>query len=103
MSTSIRSTNSDSSDDHYSSDEDEDDNSDPDPDSDSDPLDRLNQDEDVIRVAEEAQEEDLDEAAQSAELEVMLTDSERKAASTALSKVSIVIYLRASVFTDHTL
>jgi hypothetical protein len=63
----------------------------------------LDQDEDVIRAAEEAQEGDLAEAAQSAELEVMVTHSEQKAASTALSKVSIiVIYIRV-IFTDHTL
>ena len=51
------------------------------------PMDMLDQDEDVIRAAEEAQEEDLDEVAQSAELELMVTDSEQHAASTALSKV----------------
>ena len=55
--------------------------------------DALDQDEDVIRAAEEAQEEDLDEAVQSAELEVTVTDHERCVASTALSKVSIIIYV----------
>lgn len=52
----------------------------------------LDQDEDVIRAAEETQEEDLIEAARSAELEVTVTDSEQTVASTALSKVSPVVY-----------
>jgi len=59
---------------------------------DLDASDMLDQDEDVIRAAEEAQEEDLREAAQLAELKVAVTDGEQKAASTALSKVSLVIY-----------
>jgi hypothetical protein len=62
---------------------------------DSSPFDTLDQDEDIIRAAEEAQAEDLNEAAQSAELQVIVTDGEQKVASTALSKVSIVIDLRA--------
>jgi len=55
---------------------------------DIDPSDALDQDEDVIQAAEEAQEKDLDEAAQLAELEVAVTNHERHVASTALSKVS---------------
>jgi hypothetical protein len=50
------------------------------------------QDEDVIRAAEEAQEGDLDEAAQTAELAVVVTDGEQKTASTALSKVSVALF-----------
>jgi hypothetical protein len=53
------------------------------------------QDEDVIRAAEEAQEGDLDEAANEAELTVTVTDHEKKVASKALSKVSDIIYLGA--------
>ena len=60
---------------------------------DSNPSDVLDQDEDVIQAAEEAQEKDLDEAAQLAELEVTVTNHERHVASTALSKVSIIIYI----------
>ena len=51
------------------------------------------QDEDVIQAAEEAQEGDLDAATEEAELAVMVTDGEQKSASTALSKVCIIIYL----------
>ena len=92
-----------------SSDDDGDDNSDDDGDDDSDddgdddeagtgindsnPSDVLDQDEDVIQAAEEAQEKDLDEAAQLAELEVTVTNHERHVASTALSGVSIIIYI----------
>jgi hypothetical protein len=50
------------------------------------------QDEDIIRAAEEAQESDLNEAVQSAELVVTVTDGEQKAASTALSKVSVALF-----------
>lgn len=78
-------------------DDDDDDRCNPD----YDPLDILNQDEVVIRAAEGAQEEDLDEAAQSAEFEVAVTDKEQKVASTALSKVSVVIYVRVRVLTHH--
>ena len=53
------------------------------------------QDEDVIRAAEEAQEGDLDEAANEAELTVTVTDHKKKVASKALSKVSDIIYLGA--------
>ena len=84
-----------------SSDDDGDDNGDDDGDddeagtgiNDSNPSDVLDQDEDVIQAAEEAQEKDLDEAAQLAELEVTVTNHERHVASTALSKVSIIIYI----------
>jgi len=68
---------------------------------DFDPLDILDQDEVVIWAAEEAQEEDLDEAAQSAKLKVVVMDKEQKVASTALSKVSVVIYVRVRVLTHH--
>jgi hypothetical protein len=54
--------------------------------------DTLDQDEDVIRVAEEAQEADLNDAAESAGLEVTVMDDEQKAASTALSKASVVVF-----------
>ena len=82
----IVSTSSDSSD----GDSDEDDREHCDATTHASPLDTLDQDEDIICAAEEAQEEDLNKAAQSAELEVTVTDSEQKAASTTLSKVSIV-------------
>jgi hypothetical protein len=52
------------------------------------------QDEDVIRDAEDAQQTDLVEAAQSAELELTVKDYERKAASTALAKVSLAITIK---------
>lgn len=52
--------------------------------------DTLDQDEDVILAAEAAQQEDLNDAEESAELAVMVTGDERKVASTALSKVSLV-------------
>ncbi len=68
---------------------------------DFDPLDILDQDEVVIWATEEAQEEDLNEAAQLAELEVVVMDKEQKVASTALSKVSVVIYVRVRVLTHH--
>ena len=68
---------------------------------DFDPLDILDQDEVVIQATEEAQEEDLDEAVQSAKLEVAVMDKEQKVASTALSKVSVVIYVRVRVLTHH--
>jgi hypothetical protein len=55
---------------------------------DEDPSEMLDQDEDVLRAAEEAQQEDLDIAAQCAELEVKVTRAEQNAASAALSKVS---------------
>ena len=61
------------------------------------------QDEDIIQAAEEAQEGDLDEAAQSAELAIMVTDGKQKVASTALSKASIIIYLGVTISADHTL
>ena len=61
-------------------------------DDDADPPDVLDQDEDVIRAAEEAQQEDLDAAEEMAETEVMVVGSEQKAASTALSKVSCSIH-----------
>ena len=54
------------------------------------PLDTLDQDNDVIQAAEEAQQEDLNEAAHLANLEIMVTNGEREAASMALSKVSSV-------------
>lgn len=53
-----------------------------------DSLDTLDQDEDVIRAAEESQQSDLEEAAATAESRVPVTESEQKAASTALTKVS---------------
>jgi hypothetical protein len=56
-------------------------------DNDSD-IDALDQDEDVILAAEMAQQADLVEAKQSAELELVLTDSEWNVASMALAKVS---------------
>ena len=65
--------------------------SDEDSDASADDLDLsdvLDQDEDIIRAAEEAQEEDLAEAAQLAELEVAVTDSEQTSASMAVSKIS---------------
>ena len=65
--------------------------SDEDSDASADDLDLsdvLDQDEDVIRAAEEAQEEDLAEAAQLAELKVAVTDSEQTSTSMAVSKVS---------------
>jgi hypothetical protein len=58
-----------------------------DDDDDSD-VETLDQDEDVIRAAEAAQQADLIEAEQSAELEFVLTDSEQNVASMALAKVS---------------
>jgi hypothetical protein len=54
------------------------------------------QDEDVIRDAEDAQQTDLVEAAQSAELELMVKDYQRKVASTALAKVSLAITIKTS-------
>ena len=54
--------------------------------------DTLDQDEDVIHAAEEAQEADLNDAAESAGLEVTVMDDEQKAASTALSKASVVVF-----------
>jgi len=54
-------------------------------------IDTPDQDEDVIRVAEAAQEEDLAEAEQLAELTVQVTNGEQKVASTALAKVSCTI------------
>ena len=60
---------------------------------DIEPTDGVDQDEDVIRAAEAAQQEDLDEAVQSAELEVTVAGCEQMAASTALSKVSLAFIL----------
>ena len=54
------------------------------------PLDTLDQDDDVIQAAEEAQQEDLNEAVCLANLEIMVTNGEWEAASTALSKISSV-------------
>lgn len=68
--------------------------------SDLDPSNMLDQDEDVIHAAEEVQEEDLDEVAQLAGLKVTVTNAEQKATSTALSKVSVVIY-NFKHCTDH--
>ena len=93
----IVSTSSDSSD----GDSDEDDREHCDATTHASPLDTLDQDEDVIHAVEEAQEEDLNKAAQSAELKVTVTDSEQKAASTALSKVSIVHECSLFFFTFH--
>ena len=84
-----RSANNDPSDDDtYSSDDDNDNDTD-----NPSPLDALDQDEDVIQAAEEAQEEVLDEAAESAERCVTVTGSKQKAASTAVSKVSVIVFL----------
>lgn len=55
---------------------------------DEDPSETLDQDEDVLQAAEEAQQEDLDDAAECAELEVNVTRAEQDTASAALSKVS---------------
>ena len=52
--------------------------------------DTLDQDKDVILAAEAAQQEDLDNAEELAELVIMVTGDEWKVASTALSKVSLV-------------
>jgi hypothetical protein len=68
---------------------------------DIEPADGLDQDEDVIRAAEAAQQEDIDEAMQLAELEVTVADSEQKTASTALSKVSLVFILPKNVHSSH--
>ena len=54
-------------------------------------IDMPDQDEDVIRAAEAAQQADLDEAEQAAELELAVTDGEQKIASTALAKVSAAV------------
>jgi hypothetical protein len=70
----------------------DDDPCDDDSDDDADPPDVLHQDEDVIHAAEEAQQEDLDHAEETAEIEVTVAGSEQKAASTALSKVSCSIH-----------
>ena len=51
-------------------------------------IDMPDQDEDVIRAAEAAQQVDLAEAEQEAERELVVMDSEQKVASTALAKVS---------------
>jgi hypothetical protein len=50
----------------------------------------LDQDEDVIRAAEQVQQQDLDEAAQLAEAEINVTGNEQWVASTALSKVGFI-------------
>ena len=85
-------------DDGDNDDDDDDDDTDEDDDDECDAhIDDLgtDQDEDVIRAAEEAQEGDLDEATNEAELTVTVTDHEKKVASKALSKVSDIIYLGA--------
>ena len=56
-------------------------------DDDAEPADLLDQDEDIIRAAEEAQLEDLEHAAQSAELEVLVAEHDQAVASKAVSKV----------------
>ena len=92
-----RSTDSDSSDnDGYPPDDDSNNESNPDVNN----LDTLDQDEDVILAAEEAQEEDLNEAAKLAELRITIVDGEQKTASTALLKVHVGVHLLARVFTD---
>ena len=55
---------------------------------DEDPSEMLDQDEDVLQAAEEAQQEGLSIAAECAELEVKVTQAKQSAASAALSKVS---------------
>ena len=65
------------------------------------PLDGPDQDEDVIHAAEAEQQEDIDEAVQLAELEVMVADSEQKTASTALLKVSLAFILPKNVHSSH--
>ena len=80
-------------------DDDDDDGNEQNPDTEPSPLDVLDQDQDVIQAAEAAQEDDLDEAAQSAEDCVTVLESEQKLASTAVSKVSVIFY----IFTNHTL
>ena len=92
----------DDNDDDNDNDNDDDDDNDNDNDDDDDNVsdgmccnasdDTLDQDEDVIRAAEEAQEADLNDAAESAGLEVTVMDNEQKAASTALSKASVVVF-----------
>ena len=68
---------------------------------DEDPSEMLDQDEDVLRSAEEAQQEDLDNAAERAELEVKVTRAERDTASAALSKVSQASHpISTGVFAD---
>ena len=87
----IRQTHGDSSDSDSGDDNDCsscDGNGDGNGDGDGGDIDMADQDEDVIRAAEAAQQVDLDEAEQLAELEITVTNSERKVASTALAKVS---------------
>jgi hypothetical protein len=70
-------------------------------DNDSD-IDALDQDEDVILAVEMAQQADLIEAKQLAELELVLTDSEWNVASTALAKVCSNCCSQMKMPTDHT-
>ena len=70
----------------------DDDSSDEECDDDTDPSDVFDQDEDVIRAAEEAQQEDLDDAEETAEIEITVAGSEQETASTALSKASCSIH-----------
>lgn len=61
-------------------------------DDDTDPSNVFDQDEDVICAAEEAQQEDLDDVEETAEIEIMVAGSEQETASTTLSKVSCSIH-----------
>ena len=70
-------------------------------DGDIEPLDGPDQDEGVIHAAEAAQQEDIDEAVQLAELEVMVADSKQKTASTVLLKVSLAFILPKNVHSSH--
>ena len=84
-----------------SSDGDSDNDMSDDSDNGTDPLDGLDQDEDVILWAEAAQQEDIDQAIQSAELEVRVTDSEQTVASMALAKVSLT-FIVPRIYADCT-
>ena len=83
------------------SDGDSDDDMSDDSDNGTDLLDGLDQDEDVVLSAEAAQQEDIDQAIQSAELEVRVTDSEQTVASMALAKVSLT-FIVPRIYADCT-
>jgi len=81
--------NNNSDDDDNNSDDDDDDNSDDDDDNSDDDGDTPGQDDGIIQAAEAAQQADLEEAEQCAKLNIPVTNSERKVASMALSKVGL--------------
>ena len=84
-----------------SSDSDSDNDTSDDSNNGTDPLDGLDQDEDVVLSAEAAQQEDINQAIQSAELKVRVTDSEQTVASTALAKVSLT-FIVPRIYADCT-